>query len=231
MSEILDVVSIPETLEALGPPKVPLLKRIIAGSNDEVIHSLVFEFVSGERRGLCLDENNEPLSVLDDANIQSRIGSDWTSIEYGDYIVEISGFNLDRDEFLCHSVTLQFKSGNEVPFISTNKATKGTPFNYTVPKSSLVTNLVFLFGSMHAIGVKTTSVHLPLMKENMALLPKAYKRSIMHLFLIFKRFLVVDNQNEPSSNLLLPYEIGWKIISFLCGYHLHDEKPEMIASS
>ena len=220
MSEKLDESSVPDTIEALGPPKVPLLKRVIAGC-DEAIHSLVFEFIGGERRGFCLDENNEPLSLMDDTNIQSRIGADWIDIQYGDYIVGISGYNLNREEFLCHSVTLKFQSGNEVLFSSTNKALKGIAFSYIVPRTSLVTNLVFLFGKIHIIGVKTTTIHLPLMKENLSLLPKEYKISILNLFLIFKRFLVVESYNDQSVNLLLPYEVGWKIISFLCGYHIH----------
>ena len=86
MSQILEIGQVPTILEALGPPAFPLLKRVIAGF-DEAIHSLVFEFINGERRGLCLDENNEPLSVMNDANISNRIRGDWININYGDYII------------------------------------------------------------------------------------------------------------------------------------------------
>ncbi len=216
-----NVLNVPETLEALGPPTIPLLKRVIAGSDDNVIHSFIFEFVNGERRGFCLDENNEPLSILDDANIEGRVGNNWIDIKCGDYIVGINGFNLNGGQFLCHSVTLLLKSGNQVPFTSTKKTFKGTPFTYTVPRG-LVTNLVFLFGNLHAIGIKTTSIHLPLTKENIKLLPKEHKQSILTLFLIFKRVLVVDNHCH-NVNLMLPYEVGWKIIGYISGYDVHHE--------
>lgn len=219
MAEILEVGYVPLILEAAGPPSFPLIRRIIFGY-DEVIHSLVFEFVDGQRRGLCLDEKNEPLSVMDESNIVQRIGADWIDIEYGDYIVAISGFNSNRNNFLCHSVTLQFKSGLEVTIKSNVKAWRGEPFFFNVPQSKLVTNLVFLTnGTMPAVGVNTTSIHLPMMKENILLLPKPYRERIIKLFMIFNRFCLPD-VGKGKYHKLLPSEIGWNIISYICAYHL-----------
>ena len=221
MTEILEVGYAPQILEAIGPPSFPLLKRIIYGS-DEVIHSLIFEFVNGERRGLSLDEKNEPVSVMDDSNIFQRIGTDWIDIEYGDYIVAISGFNSNRSNFLCHSVTLQFKSGSEVTIKSNKKMWRGEPFFFNVPPSKLVTNLVFLTnGTMPAVGVNTTSIHLPIEKENMPLLPNTYRERVIKLFMIFNR-LWLPNETEDVHNNLLPFELGWEIVGYICAYNLSD---------
>ena len=221
MDEILEASYTPEILEAIEPPEFPLIRRIIGGF-DNVIHSLVFEFVNGERRGLCLDERNEPLRVMDDSNITRRIGENWIDINYGDYIVAISGFDLNQNKFLCHSVTLQFKSGFEVTFESKKQAWRGDSFHYKVPPTKLVTNLVFLTnGTMPAIGVNTTSIHLPIRKEYVSLLPDQHRGRIIKLFMTFNRFLLEDDDIKKSFNLL-PYEVGWKIISYVCGYDLHE---------
>ena len=221
MSEIL-LGHTPEILEAIGPPKLPLLKRIICGC-DDVIHSLVFEFVNGERRGLCLDEHNEPLSLMDDSNIDRRIGANWVDIAYGDYIIAINGHNLNLNKFLCHSVTLQFKSGFEVTYRSKNKGWQGDRFNYDVLPTNLVTNLVFLTnGTMPAIGVKTTSIHLAITPENVSLLPTQHRQQIIKLFMIFNKHLLLDRDNGESSNAISSH-VGWIIISYICGYHLYKE--------
>ena len=144
MSEILQIVHTPHILEAIGPPANPLLKRIIAGYNDEVIHSLIFEFANGERRGLCLDDKNDPLSIMDDSNIIARVGTAWINIDHGDYIVQVEGFNSNINKFLCHSVSLQFNSGFNVSFQSRKEDCNGGNFIYTVPPDKLITNLVFL---------------------------------------------------------------------------------------
>jgi hypothetical protein len=223
MAEILEMDDTPEIIEADEPPVFPLLKRVIGGF-DEVIHSLVFEFVNGERRGLCLDEKNETLSVMDDSNIHRRAGTDWIDIEYGDYIVAINGFNLKQQEFLCHSVTLSFKSGFKVTFQSKNEDWRGEQFKYDVPSTKLVTNLLFFSnGTLPAIGVNTTSIHLPIVKENITLLPQQHKQRVIKLFMIFNRILFGDENNEETLSLL-PFEIGWNIISYICGYQLFENQ-------
>mmetsp|Transcript_23631 Transcript_23631/g.29780 ORF Transcript_23631/g.29780 Transcript_23631/m.29780 type:complete len:212 (+) Transcript_23631:51-686(+) len=210
MSEILEVGHT-QILEAIGPPTFPLLKRVICGC-DDAIHSLVFEFINGERRGLCLDEHNEPLSIMDDSNIDRRIGADWVDIIYGDYIVAIEGYNLNANEFLCHSVTLQFKSGFKVTYQSKKQAWRGDPFNYHVPPTKLVTNLVFLTnGTMPAIGVNTTSIHLAITRENVSLLPSQHRQLIIKLFIIFNKYSVADQ------------EVCWNILSYICGHHLYNQ--------
>lgn len=222
MSGILfDVGDGPTILEAIGPPSFPLLKRI-AGGYDEVVHSLVFEFVDGERRGLCLDEKNEPLSVMDDANIARRIRSDWANVEYGDYIIAVSGFNSNRNEFLCHSVTLLFKSGSKITYQSNKVSSKGDRFHITLPPTKLLTNLVFLTnGTMPAVGVKTTSIHLPITKEYISLLPKMYRQRIIKLFMTLNRILLKVGENKEIYNSIT-YDIYWSIISYICGYHLEE---------
>ena len=203
-------------IEAIGPPKLPLLKRINAGY-ENAIHCLVFEFLDDSRRGFCLSVDNEPLSLTDE-NIASR-GGDWVDIrhgKHGDFIRCVKGANLKHPRFLCHNITIIFASGQEVSFHPPDQTLKGENFSFDIAETKLVTNLLFLSnGSLSAIGVVTTSMHLPIHLSSVHLLPEKCRKQLLVVLMCLSKMGTAED--DASS---LPIEVRWRILSFLNGYQL-----------
>mmetsp|Transcript_18327 Transcript_18327/g.26758 ORF Transcript_18327/g.26758 Transcript_18327/m.26758 type:complete len:236 (+) Transcript_18327:203-910(+) len=194
-------------IEALGPPELPLLRRINVGI-DQAIRSLVFEFVDGSRRGLCLNNNNEPLVGLSDENI-SNVGGDWVDIDYGDFIISVSGNHLNQGRFLCHSILLSFRSGRVLSFESHHKHWSGESFHFEIADTKLVTNLVFVAnGMLQGIGVITTTMHLPISIDSVSQLPRQIQNRLRLILMAF---------NMTNT---LPLAVSWRILSFLNGFQI-----------
>lgn len=196
-------------IESLGPPELPLLRRVNV-SVGRALHSFVLEFVDGSRRGLCLNNNSEPLADLSDENI-SNAGGEWVDIDYGDFIISISGNHSNQDRFLCHSVLLSFKSGRVLSFESRSKAWMGESFHFEIADTQLVTNLVFVAnGMLQGIGVVTTTMHLPISTCNISQLPRKIQDRLRLILMVFNR---ID---------AFPTEMLWRILSFLNGFQIVD---------
>ncbi len=185
-------------VEAIGPPDLPLLHRINVGVSN-AIHCVVFEFIDESRRGLCVDQYNEPID-LTDANIKSR-GGEWMYIEEGDYIQHISGYNFNQGNFLCHSIYFGLKSGSTLQFESKNKNLRGNYFHFVIEEKSLLCNLIFLTnGTLPSIGIVRTTLHLPVLPRHASLLPVHLRKRLSDMLLILSKL----------ERLFVPVEVRWR---------------------
>ncbi len=185
-------------VEAIGPPDLPLLHRINIGVSN-AIHSVVFEFIDESRRGLCVNQYNEPID-LTDANIKSS-GGEWVGIEKGDYIQHVSGYNFNQGNFLCHSIYFGLKSGGTLRFESSNKNLRGGYFHFDIEERSLVCNLIFLTnGTLPSIGIVRTSLHLPVLPRHASLLPTHLRKRLSDMLVILSKL----------KGLSIPLEVRWR---------------------
>lgn len=213
-------------IEAIGPPQLPVLKRINVGIGESSIHCLVLEFVDGSRRGLCLCSNNEPMPLIEE-NIRKR-GGNWVDIERGDYITCVSGYNLNSGRFLCHSIRLGMKYGSDVSFEVNSKEYRGGAFHFNIDKTSLVCNLIFLTnGTLASLGIVRTSLHLPVLPRYADLLPESYKKCLSDTLF----FLSIVRVSNGNTLLAMPLEVRWRIVSFINGFGLVNADAVIIENS
>jgi len=189
-------------------PQIPLIKCIHLGKG-WAVHSIVFEFVNGERRGFCLENNCTATSLYDDDAINRR-APHTEVVNYGEYIVQIHGNYLqDATNYLCHTVIFTMSSGRQISFALHHLQWMGDPFTIDIPKTMMVTNVNIrarnLSGSIHVVQ---NSLCLPLSPNHAQLLPLAVKRYLLRHVLLLHQ--INDNVNM---------DVCWSILSFLCGYH------------
>eukprot|EP00545_Synedropsis_sp_CCMP1620_P013848 CAMPEP_0119016622 /NCGR_PEP_ID=MMETSP1176-20130426/13848_1 /TAXON_ID=265551 /ORGANISM="Synedropsis recta cf, Strain CCMP1620" /LENGTH=341 /DNA_ID=CAMNT_0006970105 /DNA_START=110 /DNA_END=1135 /DNA_ORIENTATION=- len=202
------------------------LKRIRAMTG-WAVHGLVFEFVDETRAGYIVgpsgrlkrhptDRYTKEIH-LSDRNIQRRGGaSDWVSIEPGDYIVEITGFDLAQErQYLCHSITLTFASGRIIDFSSDNETWKGQPFQFRTSNNNLLPFMpIFYDGGCHGMTSLQTSINLPFTRQNAQFYPN--RDALLNLLKVFNR---IDSQHLEKS---LGKDVWWHILEML---HSRDLAP------
>ena len=195
------------TVDRDTAPPVPLLKCIRAGVG-WAVHAIVLEFVDGTRKGLCLTNEGRRLPLHDAYAIQSR--SNLTEpVDYGDYIVQISGQYTSNHTYICHSITFSMDSGKNISFVARHVPWTGRPFQMDIPRPMMVVDLTVLFENL-TISVTQNSLCMPLSSsDNAQFLPPVVKKSLMECILLL---------NRVHSGMTT--DICWEILSFLNGYNL-----------
>jgi hypothetical protein len=184
------------------------------------VHGVIFEFEDGSRSGVLMENNTEIVPLLDDQTIMSR-GSKWISVvKPGDYIVGVSGYQLIRSatRYLCHTLNLQFASGQSMSFASRHRPWQGDEFSYTMPSQSLflVNKLIFdTVQGCRGFDGSVTSVHLCVDRSTVVYLPRPCKNTLQLLLLIANR---IDSDRIAEGEKAISGDIWWSILSYLEGY-------------
>lgn len=125
------------------------------------INGLVFEFFDGHREGILLDEKATACDLID-REISRRDGEWITVRQPGGYITEVAGFQVEKSfatpQYLCHSLSLKFASGQVISFGTGPAEWKGNLFSVEVPTDSFYMNkLKFEDGQCIGLeGLQTT---------------------------------------------------------------------------
>jgi hypothetical protein len=184
------------------------------------LHGLVFEFVDHTRAGYIIGAQGQVLTPLLESTFRLRGGESapWEDVDPGDYIVEISGFDLSRfQEFLCHSITLKFASGKTINFQPENNEWRGEPFQFrNTSEYQLPFMPVFRNGRCRGMASLHTSIHRPLTLCSASFYP--HREELFHLFKMFNR-LDLQHLEKP-----LGPDMWWLIVGMLhsqdiCPYH------------
>ena len=174
------------------------------------VHGLIFELIDGTRLGYVVDLQ----SIDNDEAIAKKRGGEWVDIKNGDYVKAISGYNLSRACFLCHSIRLELASGQTITFASQHEPWKGEPFRYNLPENSLLQHVSFHKGRCVGVTAAETSLHLPVKSlERVATLPKLYRNKFYLLQLIAQR--IDTNRLEKEGERPLGKDL-WR--SIFCDY-------------
>jgi len=139
-------------------PEVLMLKRIKACIG-WAVHGIVMEFIDGSTRAGYVSDVS---SLYDDDHIRKRHGTEWVDISEGDYVVAVSGHNLSRQCFLCHTLRFEMASGRVIEFASPHEPWKGRIFKYNLPESALLKFVSFQNGRCIGVTATETRLHLPL---------------------------------------------------------------------
>ena len=146
------------TFKQIITPELLLLKRVKACIG-WAVHGIVMEFIDGSTRAGFV--NNAP-SLYDDNHIRKRHGTNWVDIEEGDYVKAVSGFQLSRRCFLCHTLRLEMASGKIIEFASTHDPWKGEAFRHELPEAALLHYISFRAGKCIGVTAAESHLHLPL---------------------------------------------------------------------
>lgn len=186
---------------------VPLLKCIHCGVG-WAVHAIILEFVDGTRKGLCLANSGRRLPLNDDYKIKNRINVT-EEVDYGDYIIQISGQHTINHAYFCHSITFTMHSGKNISFASTHTPWSSRSFHTDIPKMMMVVNVDSIFREI-TISVVQNSLCMPLSSpDNAKFLPRVLKRSLMKYILLL---------NLVHSGMRMVY--CWEILSYLNGYDI-----------
>jgi hypothetical protein len=171
------------------------------------VHGFVLEFLDGTRSGVLLDNDGDMLDLDNDASLLDRskeYTEGWIPVPVlGDYIVGVSGFQLNHGEnYVCHSVVLQFAS--------THQPWRGVEFRYNRCDSAPFREQADLS--------PLTSVHLPVHRSIAEHLPPDVKTNLMLIFQIAER--VDEYLIAGACESQIADEVWWSILGYLTGYDL-----------
>jgi len=112
--------------------------------------SLVFEFADDSRTGKLFDMEGNELSLLDEANVNERIGQlSWYNVQENDIITHIAGSWAGSSNHLFQHITLFMSSGQIFSF-GGEESTGSAHFNVEIPRTREAMRNIF---SVSAIGL------------------------------------------------------------------------------
>mmetsp|Transcript_4118 Transcript_4118/g.4673 ORF Transcript_4118/g.4673 Transcript_4118/m.4673 type:complete len:219 (-) Transcript_4118:1450-2106(-) len=196
------------------------LRRIIFGKG-WAVHSIIFEFCNGTRRGLNLSNSGRELSLTDPAALRERANSRTVDIAYGDYIVQIRGHYIRATTpYIVHSITFEMKSGQNISVESNYETWKGDEFTVNIPEMTLVVDVNDLGrrNGIHpdpSINVVQSSLFQLISIQSVGFLPPRV-RTILR-----QQFDIMLNVNEGMNE-----DVCWRIFSFFRGCDFL--RPEMV---
>lgn len=183
-------------------------------------HGFIVELQDGTRRGILLQNNGDTMPIWNSQHIISRGGS-WVDLRVpGDYLVRVSGNHLRPESpYLCHTLRLEFASGQVIQFASQHSPWRGEEFQFNLGQDHLlyVNELRFRGGRCTGFSGVSTSLHLPLSKQNAAYLQRIYKKQLLLIMEIAQR---QENDRSAAGEKALGSDAWWKVLSFLKGYEL-----------
>mmetsp|Transcript_20953 Transcript_20953/g.41937 ORF Transcript_20953/g.41937 Transcript_20953/m.41937 type:complete len:207 (-) Transcript_20953:72-692(-) len=195
------------------------LRRVTAGIG-WALHALVFEYADGSRQGRVLDNGGRDMDLSDEAIISRGGGGRWETIDAGDYIVRVCGFNSASIHYLSHGITLIFASGREICFTSIHTPWERGSFSFDVPQPGLLRDVRFRFGRCIDIEHLTSTMHLPITRNTAALLPRDLKKTLLLVLGIGNK---LDNHLD---GLHIGSDVWWKSLRMLRGFDLHSPHTE-----
>jgi hypothetical protein len=212
--------------DAVAPDVRRKIARVCACVGGAV-HGVIFEFDDGNRGGILMSDDCQIILHLDDESIMSRHECRWISVaEPGDYIVSVTGNQLAEGipDYLCHTLNLQFASGQFMSFASHHLPWRGKEFSYIVTSPTfLVNRIVFQRGrGCQGFDGELTSVHLHVNRLTSEYLPRQSKTKLLLILLIADR---VDRGRTAEGESALGEDIWWSILRFFKGYDLLEEEP------
>jgi len=204
------------------------------------IHGVIFEFLDGHRAGVLLTNSGWRMSLTDN-DIQERGGANrWVNVAPGDYITKVSGRQLRAASiYLCHTLILEFASGQAIYFEGGQQDWRGEPFSYEVTQPLLVTGLEFGRGLSEEFpnrgyckGVigNRTSIHLPFSKPMVVYLPDSFKMQIFRVTGIARE---MDAERKRQGRASVGTDAWWKVLGYLVACLVTDmlEEKQQDASS
>jgi hypothetical protein len=187
------------------------------------VHGVVFEFDDASRSGILLSNYGHVMVPLEDHILLSRPSCRWESVvKPGDYIVCVSGYQLaGTPDYLCHTLSLQFASGQTMSFASSHLPWKGEEFSYVVRQPFLVNELIFRRGlGCQGFDGLVTSVHLLVEQSTAEYLPRPCKMNLQLIMLIADR---IDKSRIAEGKNSIGGELWWSVLRYLQGYDLHED--------
>jgi hypothetical protein len=167
-------------------PELLLIQRVQAFVG-WAVHGLIFEFLDGTRTGYVVDV----ASIHNDDLLARKRSTEWQDIDLGDYVTSISGYQLSRGCFLCHTITLHLASGKTISFASQHEPWKGEPFDYKLPEDCLLHHVSFRKGRCIGVTAAETIMHLPVQSlQRVERLDKVHQDTFRLLQLVARR---IDN--------------------------------------
>ncbi|KAL7572826.1 hypothetical protein ACA910_014680 [Epithemia clementina (nom. ined.)] len=231
------------------------------------IHGVVFEYNNGDRSGVLLSHCGDSMG-LDDNSLNSR-AVQWFTIGQedgereprGDYMVRISGHDIssseevqedsEDSEYCCHSLSLEFSSGQIISSVGDNPTWQGRAFSHSFQPRHLVHELVFRSLTLLRVQTKFSVAHLPIDRNSVKHLPRPCRDVITTVLQINaaraalqvnrRRQGVAASMNrentnnnsdkEEETNTLddpppLPEHVWWLIFSYLRGYDIYPKSIE-----
>jgi hypothetical protein len=189
-------------------PELLLIQRVQAFVG-WAVHGLIFEFLDGTRTGYVVDV----ASIHDDDLLARKRSTEWQHIDMGDYVTAISGYQLSRGCFLCHTITLHLASGKSISFASQHEPWKGEPFDYKLTEDCLLHHVSFRKGRCIGVTAAETVMHLPVQSlQRVERLEKVHQDTFRLLQLVAQR---IDNTRLEQGERPLGKDL-WQTI--LCQF-------------
>jgi hypothetical protein len=185
------------------------IKRIMACIG-WAVHGLILELVDGTTRTGYV---NGVSSIYDEEGVKRRHPTLWVDIEEGDYVVAISGYDLARNCFMCHSLTFEMASGRTIEFASKHEPWRGEPFRFELPEAALLHHISFSEGKCVGLSAAESHSHMPITAGRvMTHLSPAHQKTFQTIQLCFQRIdrTRMENKDKPLgrdlwSNILWEY--------------------------
>jgi hypothetical protein len=203
--------------DSVIPTELFQIKRIMACIG-WAIHGLIFEFIDGTTRTGFV---NGVTSIHDMDAVKRRHPTKWIDVEEGDHVVAISGHNLARHCFLCHSLTLAMASGKTIEFASEHEPWRGDPFHFEIPHTALLLHVSFHRGKCIGLCAAESHYHLPITTSRVYNhLSKAHQMTYKMIQLCIQRMnsLQIGNGDKPLSHDLWSNILGYLRCSDLVDY-------------
>lgn len=168
VSDSLPAIELP-----MPPPEEEKSWRIshVCLSGAPCVRSCIFHYYDGDRFGYLLKEDLAPVSCSDHEQILDANGDFMEIDQPGGYITKISGYHMGEGgcpKYLCHSLQLEFQSGQVLTFQGHSDAEvwRGKYFSYTPPDDFYIHQLKFDGeGQLSSVvGIRTEEMDFPPME-------------------------------------------------------------------
>jgi hypothetical protein len=146
---------------------------------------------------------------LSDESIRSRgpCGGRWYNVDEGDYITNVSGYSTSNRSYICYSLRIEFANGTRpIDVVAEQPSWKGDKFTLILRTTELITGLRQLTRGHPGLQTVRTSIHLPLDRTVVELLPRECQKQY---------HLIRSEFNEH-----LAEDLQMKILGYLTGYDL-----------
>uniref|UniRef100_A0A7S4HWF1 Uncharacterized protein n=1 Tax=Odontella aurita TaxID=265563 RepID=A0A7S4HWF1_9STRA len=158
------------------------------------------------------------MDLSDESILERCEHNDWYTLDRGDYIVRVHGNSLTGYQYLCHSITFVFASGQEITFESHHMPWKGSDFSFEIHQPGLVQNLEFKHGSCVDVDIVHTTAHLPIVRGSYPKLLAHQQENLRLVLLVAKE---IDRGRTQRGEQIIGADVWWRMLEkMLTGFDL-----------